>query len=223
MGLFTSAWHLTGKTQLSPEATRELSNVRELSQLMAAAQSGQHAQALKLYGALPAELRQSKFALLGRLMALIHGDETLYVKALEEYSSRFPDDARLGLFLLDIAFLRKDSKLLKKAYDSLQGWSGGDPLMTLMVASIRAGWGEKEEALRLAGQVDVSALGVSLAHDLSLSLALAIKDHKRALTDLRALRDRYNYEFNDLSTVEGYQHFAASAEYQQLLSDGNKR
>lgn len=210
-------------SRLTGQAKRDFEALMKSRDMSLAVQSGDAQRALEVYDTLPESAQQSKLVSIHRIMALSTVDETQYVAAIEDYSRRFPDDATLGLISLDAAFLRKDSALLKRSYDSIQRWSGGDPLLTLMVASIRAKWGDVDEAMAMARQVDVRALGMVDAHDYSLGLALASQDHERALQELRTLRDSHGYQFSDLTQAEGYEAFAASPQYQQFLSDTVKR
>jgi hypothetical protein len=210
-------------SRLTGQAKRDLETLNQTREMSLAVQAGQSPRALQIYDSLPEQAQQTKLVSLHRVMALASLDESQYIAAIDDYSNRFPGDATLGLITLDAAYLRKDIGLLMKSYDSIQRWSGGDPLLALMVASIRAQFGEVDAAIEMSRGVNVEALQLVDAHDYALGLALVAQDHDRALNELRTLRDNHGYVFADLSTIKGYEAFAASPHYQQFLADSVRR
>ncbi|QEG01257.1 hypothetical protein Mal15_53330 [Stieleria maiorica] len=204
--------------RLSGTAKTEMDNLTKQQEMSNAVQQSNYQRALEIYDELPAKTKQMKLPMLFRVMSLAEGDYDAYVEAINEYSERFPNDACLGLITLDAAGINEDEALLMKSYDSIQKWTGGDPYLTTLVAGVRATFGATEQAAEMLETVDVDALQLAGAHDFALTVSLAGDDHQSTLHHLTALRDRYGYEFTDLTTVEDFKRFAASPVYQQWLA-----
>ena len=176
--------------------------------------AGDHLSALVLLDDLPDHVQKSKAGLLMRIMATPVEKESEYLAVIDEYSALYPGDPSLGLITLDAAVLRKDIENMQKLMTELKAWSG-DGYLDLMHGGILASFGESEKANAITENVNPESFGIASAHEYKLNIALILEDHAETLKQLRVLRDDYGYEFNDLSTIEGFEKFQQSPEYQQ--------
>ena len=206
--------------RLSGKAKQDLDALLKQAKLAVFVRQGKYAEAIAAYETLPTELQQQKLPKLYRVMALAFDeDEQKYLEALDDFAQSFPGDACLGLITIDAAVLRKDDDMLVKAYDMVMQWTGGDPMLTLMIASNRAIMGNGDAAARMVEGIDVAAIKLPDAHDYMMTLALYREDFEVVLEHLRYLRDDYGYQFGNLADSEPFEEFAASPQYQQFLAD----
>ena len=134
---------------------------------------------------------------------------------IDDFIAAFPDDAAVGLITIDAAVFREDHELLMKSYDQLQRFTGGDPLLSLMIGGVLANQGNADQAKKLTESIDPSTIGLASAHDYKLSVAMAVDDHAGTLKELITLRDEYGYELSDLTNIEGFEKFIASPQHEQ--------
>jgi len=206
---------LTPMARMMGGDQRELKLLEKQSAVMKSIVAGDMAGALDLYGKLPADVQKRKMIQVYRLTALaqLAERETEYLQAMDQYAELFPGDPSLALISIDAAVLRDDMDLLIKAHGDLTTWSAGDPILDLIVGAVLANSGRPEEAQAMVADVDPASLGLESAHDYRLAIALGNDDHPETLKQLTALRDNYGYEFQDLSTAEGFESFVRSPEH----------
>ena len=201
----------------SNDALQKMNQLRQMSQ---AIREGQRDRVMEIYSQLDDETKRSKICMLYRLMAIdADRQPDAFVKAVDEYIQRFPNDPSLGLVTMDAAMLRGDAEFLKRAYNQLNNWVGGDDYLTLMVAGALVGIGSPQAGIELAGNTDPGPLKIADAHDYRLTVDLAKQDYPAVLKNLRILRDQFGLEIQDISKSENFAGFVQSPQYQQWLSD----
>lgn len=198
---------------------RQMDELQKQQKLMLEARSGDHRKALQIYEQLSSESKKIKTVQIGRLMAAMNLPSDEYLKVIDEYEKRFPNDPSLPMVLIDAAVMREDAEQLEEAHTALNAWTGGDPYLDLMVAGVLANFGQVSRAQEMIEEIDVDAVGVANAHDFALNVALMGKDHEMALAQLRKLRDDYGYQFGDLRIAEGFEDFVNSSSFQEWQSE----
>ncbi|MCM2370100.1 hypothetical protein [Aporhodopirellula aestuarii] len=205
--------------RLSGQAVAEMKRLENQVAISRAIQLGNNDEALRLYNALPEDMKKFKTVMLYRIAATPVEDEAAYLKAVEEYVAEYPEDASVGLISMDVAVMRKDPEMLVTAHHAMTSWTGGDPFLDLMIGANLANLGEIEAGEKMVEGIDVDASELLEAQDFRATISLAANDHDETLLRLRVMRDRFGLEFADLSTAEGFEEFVQSPQYQELLND----
>jgi hypothetical protein len=206
--------------RISGQAQAEMDRLKSQTAISQAIQSGNPAEALRLYNALPEDMKKYKTMMLYRISATPIEDEPAYLAAVEDYVIAFPEDASVGLISMDVAVMRKDPEMLARAHHAMTSWTGGDPLLDLMIAANLANLGEIEQAKGIVADVDVDASSLLEAQDFAATVGLASENHDEVLKRLRVMRDRFGLEFGDLRETEGFEKFVKSEQFEQWNRDG---
>lgn len=206
-------------SRLTGDSKKQLAELEMQRDLVTAARNGQTARVKQLYDQLSPTSQDMKLVQLGRIMASATDDEAAYLELLDQYAERFPNDPSLGLVLIDAAFLRKDSGKLLKAYEALNNWTGGDYYLTLITCTAMANFGETERAKEMYRGISPEQFRTENAHDIGLGTAMLIADFDGVLRHLRALKNEYNYEFQDLRQVEEYKGFVQSEQFKEWQNE----
>lgn len=168
--------------------------------MLTAAKNGQFADVVRLHEQLPAANRSNKSVMLALITAQSQLDQDQYLAAIDRYREAFPNDPSLGLVLLDAALLRQDWELLEVSRQKLNAWTGGDPYVDLLIATIYSQDPEKiEQAMAISKEIDPRGLRLPAAHYNKLTIALSGKDFKTALQQMTILQDEYGAEFVEAS------------------------
>lgn len=185
--------------------------------------SGEEEKALGIYQRMPERLKKMKMPMLFRIMATPVENEEAYIDAVESFLKIYPNDGSAGMNLLDAGVLRKDAKLVMKAYKSLSSWTGGDPELDLTIGANLLMLDEVDKAIELTKDIDPATIGTEDAHDYKLTIALAIEDNEEALKQLRIFRDQFGYEFSDLHEAEGFEAFVKSDQFKEWLAETEEK
>ncbi len=206
--------------QLSGVQKKEMDSLKQFGKMAESIRNGNPRQAIEIYNSLPKEFQDRKVVLLSLISAAnLTGDDSVYQNAIERYTQNFPDDPSSGFVAIDLAILKNDVDQLRRSYESIKKWTGGDPFLDLLIGSAICQMGQVNEGVEMTRSIDPTSLTVATAHDFKLSIALASKDHDTVLTNLRIMRDDYGYEFSDLREAEGFEEFVKSDQFQAWLSD----
>lgn len=206
--------------RMSGEQKKQLEAIERLKEMKEAWAAGHRAKGNAIFKSLPTETQNSKVVLLLKMQNMdIEKDETEYLETIDLYAKLFPGDASLGLITLDAAYLRKDLEMLEESRSIIQGWTGGDPFIDLLVGGLLVTLDKVDEAVELTKDIDPAPLGLADAHDYKMTIALANKDHQTVLKELRVLRDKFGYQFSEFGGVEGYEGFVDSPEHSEWLKD----
>lgn len=189
--------------------------------MLNAAKNGQFADVVRLHEQLPAASRTNKSVMLALITAQGQLDQEQYLAAIDRYREAFPNDPSLGLVLLDAALMREDWDLLEVSRQKLNAWTGGDPYIDLLIATIYSQDPQKiEQAMAMSKDIDPSVLRLPAAHDNKLTIALSGKDFKTALQQMTVLRDEYGVEFSAelMSAQPLFAELIETPEYREWLA-----
>jgi tetratricopeptide (TPR) repeat protein len=189
--------------------------------LLTAVKTGQFQEVIRLYDQLPEASRANKSVMLGMITAQSQLDEAEYLAAIDRYREAFPNDPSLGLVLLDAALMREDWELLEVSRQKLNAWTGGDPYVDLLIATIFSQDPAKvQQALEMTKDVDPRTLGLPAAHYNKLTIALSGKDFRTVVQQMDALLEEYGVEFEEeaIRSEPLFAEFVESPEFQDWLS-----
>ncbi|GAB4135324.1 MAG: hypothetical protein Tsb009_01440 [Planctomycetaceae bacterium] len=113
-------------------------NIKKISQISVAIQSGRSQLALNLIASLPQSLQKQKFIMLFRLMAALeveNDNEFLY--AYNALKKHYPGDPSLELFAIDYYVFRKEHDKALAAIDRLDQTVGGDPHLNVLRRNLK--------------------------------------------------------------------------------------
>lgn len=211
-------------SKMSGQTAQVMTNAKSQQAMVAAARNGQFDQALEHYDAMSEEARNTKPIQLQRLNILMNqGSDDEYLKAIEDYTKRFPNDPSLAMVSLDAAVLKEDPALLTKAYNDLKNWTGGDPFLGMMTSSLLIQLGDKKSAKTVYDECIVQELPNAATVDFALSAAMSLEDFTSTLQHLRVLRDQYGYEFMDLRNAGGFEGFVTSPQFNTWQAEHTAR
>ena len=206
--------------QLSGVQKKEMESLKQFGKMAESIRNGDPRRAIEIHNSLPKEVQDRKVVLLSLISAAnLTGDDSIYQQAIKRYVQNYPDDPSSGFAAIDLAVMQKDAEQLRRSYESIKNWTGGDPFLDLLIGSALCQMGQVEEGSEMTRNIDPASLPLASAHDFKLSIALLAKDHETVLKNLRIMRDEYGYEFSDLREAEGFEEFVKSDQFQAWLSD----
>lgn len=194
----------------------EMEGYRLTAEMINAANSGQQSEASRLYQELPEEIKKKKTVMVARLLAT-ERDE--FFKAVEAMNSEFPSSPAVGLSLMDFGMLQQDLPTLKRARESLEKWTTGDPYIDLNIAASMLKQGDVEEAVELSREIDVKDFNFRYPVFLKFNIALQSKDNATLLKCFRIFRDDYDDNIKEILKTDALQSFTESLEYVDLKND----
>ena len=178
---------------------------------------GRKKDALKLLDELRSETKKTKMVLLMRAQAAQEADEKVYLAALEEFRTLFPNDPCLDLQLIDYYTLTKKPDEVLKYIDRLDKSVGGDPYLNYLRASLAAERGDGAGARRLAEQVLDQEPSFKAAYYFLIGLSLREQKHDETLQWLKRIHEKLGVVFKDLTTVNEYANFVKSPQYKEWV------
>jgi len=179
---------------------------------------GDYKGSLLKYYKLPKRMRQSRIVLVTRAMAAnASGDQQEYSLALEDLNTYFGDDPTLGLILLDHFYMKGDYKNAKKSLKELAEYTGGDAAIDNLMANISQAEKNYTESIEHAKHAIKSDPEYVDAYFTLLDSSVYAANYKDAVKTIDKLETDFGFEFDPekLTTLEGYEGFAASKEFKK--------
>jgi hypothetical protein len=109
---------------MSPEDQQKISRIKRINELI---QQGDYQQASEYYDDIPEDLKKQKPLQLIHIRVASKMSDSIYVAALNEYKSNFPQDPNLYLLMLDAYVMEKDYPAAINAVNHLDSIVGKDP------------------------------------------------------------------------------------------------
>ena len=194
-----------------------MQDLEKLKQLTAALQNGDQQQVLRIYDSLPAAAKREKFALVAALQATAAVDFQRHIQIAEEYRALFPNDASLDLMMLDSLVLKKQHAEALQAVDRLDKALGGDPYLNVTRASIVMEQ-DPAAAQQYAEQAIDTEPTLQLAYWTMVTSSIQQRDFDATARWLTTIRDKFQVDIGDLSTVPEYAEFVQSQQYRDWLA-----
>ena len=186
-------------------------NFDKLKEFGEFAQAGIIDEGLAAYESLIPELQLEKSVMIMRmqLLAVREKDEGRYVEAMKTYAETFPNDPSLAIMMVDYHLLREDYDKSLASIDALEKEVGADPALDILRANISFAAGNYEQAIRCAEAALTKEPTLEDGHWTAISSASVLADYDRMAKHLTALRDTFDYEFDEeeLRANEDYQTF----------------
>lgn len=201
-----------------------LTHKAELQRMQMCVQSGELAEARRIYFALPVSLRDEKFIqLMG--MQTLQDDEKAYIAEMERYRKLHPKDPSLDLVSVDYYVLKKDAKALRECLWRLDEAVGGDPSLRVLDANFTLTQGDRAEARRLASEAVKLEDTLASGYWALIDVALTESDHAETARLLKTVVEKCNFPLapEGLKDTELYAKFAKSKEYKELCEWAAKR
>ncbi|MCB1317765.1 MAG: hypothetical protein KDK27_17490, partial [Leptospiraceae bacterium] len=137
--LFTDIYvYLTGE-KLSETMARFLGqdSVNPVAlKIMAAFQSGQFDEVIRLYESAPESIRTDKTFVLLVAQSASRVDDDQYLEYMEHFRKLFPEDPALYMIDIDYYFIKREFKKLEEIINTLYEIIGGDPYLKLLLGEI---------------------------------------------------------------------------------------
>lgn len=190
-----------------------LTNVKAVRRMGDASLAGRSAEAFQVWSELPRELRESRIFLLQSVsLAMAVGDDP-YRRQVERYLQLYPKDPAARVIAIDACFLRRDWACADEAVSGVERWLGVADgwLLTLhgMVAVSAGRRADARAAYRRAIEVEPTLVE---PYANLLDLVLADRDWKSTADLLGKLERDAGVVLDDLTQVESFRPFLASAE-----------
>ncbi|HDP89630.1 MAG TPA: hypothetical protein ENN42_06710 [Thioalkalivibrio sp.] len=173
---------------------------------------------LERYEDLPKKVRESRTMVLLRVFnANSSGNEEAYRQALDAAAHQFGDQPEMALLLVDHYIYGGDWDRAHQALDDLNRYTGGDAAIDGMRANIYLLAEDDANALRWAQRAIDGDADYEEAYWTRLQANVNQGYFDAATDDLRVLVARFEYEFDveQLASLEGYQAFGRSAPFRR--------
>ncbi|QSQ24435.1 tetratricopeptide repeat protein [Pyxidicoccus parkwayensis] len=191
-----------------------LKNLPRIQAMQQAFQAGKYEEVLRLYGELPASLKNDKTPLFFRLHAAsrqsVQGDA--YAQAIADYEKALPNDPSLDLVSIDGCLLRKDHAGALRAIDRVDR-RARDPYLSVLRGNVMVDKGDSAEARRHYEAAITGEPSLLVAHWSLAGLALQEKQYRELGERLDAIEATGLVQLNDLESVAAYEGFVKSPEY----------
>jgi len=181
-------------------------------------EQGRFDEALDYYRQLPQDIRIRKEFLVMRARAAQEVGEDESRAALEALEAHvLPNDPGLALALSDLFRERGELDRYLRALERLEEAIGGDPLLRAMAAEALLEQGETASAKTEIDRATAAGDDLRLVHEIRLAVALAERDHRTALAELRRLKADFDVDHGDLTQAPAFGHFVTSPEHEEWL------
>jgi hypothetical protein len=200
------------------EYAKHLPRISEFSKL---AREGKHAEALKAWAELPAEVRKEKSVLVVRCTAALQvgGEEAL--RALEDLKAAVPGDPCISVLSIGpLTDAGKDAEALR-AVDDLDRAVGGDPFLHVVRSWIHSGAGRGDRARESARKAVEGEKGLAIAYWTLINLSLREKKFAETAKALSELEAGTGARIDELKG-EPFAEFVKSPEYEAWLRSRRK-
>ena len=193
-----------------------------IQQLQRTYQFGDFNGVIRVYNQLPELVRSMKRMRIIYLSALLEVDEVQYLQAFEAFKRDFPTDNSIDLLSIDFFTIKEDITNVIACVDRLDKSLGGDPYLDSMRTGIYLVVDNQVKAKEAADRYfQNSPSDIEAAWNLA-DYAIYYEDHSLLLRALKILSSDHAVEFEDLRTIEGYEVFVRSPEYQQWVQFQNQ-
>lgn len=206
---------MAGQIGMQASNLQEIESVKKFGMLV---KSGQHKEALTQYATLPAKFQKLRSVLVLRIQAAAGSSEEVYVKAMEDFRTSFPDDPAADLVSLDWFFLKNRFSEAYQCIDRLDKTAGGDPFLDYYRATCAIKEGQLEKAKGYAKKVVAVCQDLEDPYWLLISIDLKTKDYKGVSQLLAQLEKELGIKIGDLKSVGAYADYVKSPEYEAWMT-----
>ena len=192
----------------------------KLGQMNEARRAGKFARVLEIYQASPADLRKEKTALLMRLQAAQQISEAEYKRSIEDFREEYPNDPSINIISVDYFFMNKQYPETIACIDQLDRAVLGDAHLQATLSAVHIEMNDLPAARADAMKAIALEPGLITGYWNLVNVALKEKKDDETLRILRLIRDKFQFEMADLTTIPAYNDFTKSPQYQEWLKDG---
>lgn len=188
-----------------------------IGQMATAHRINDYARVLEIYDTLPEVLQMDTVCRSLALMAASATDEARYGELLRKLVKVNGDDPSLVLHQLDFYVLKGQPERALECVDELDQFVGVDPFLDFYRGNllfVLKRFDESAERFRAAANY---APDIIEPYWGLVTAELARRSWSGVVETLLAIEMNFNLEFNDLTTVEGYEEFVKTEAYRQWL------
>lgn len=189
-------------------------HAKELREMGAAMEKGEHARVLAVFARLPTELKRERVFLVLRMHAAHAAGEAEYIEALEDMIDALGGDPCLDLTLIDYHLLNKEFAQALDSVARLEGAIGGDPGLDVVRSSVHLLAGQPVLACADARRALRRLPSDPDAWWTWVGALLKLREHATLFEALVSMDARFAIEWNDFVTVPEYAEFAKSPEHE---------
>jgi len=194
-------------------------HIAEIRDMKQGVLTGQYSEVLRIYRSLPESLRQDKSVLVMRAQAAMEVGDPEYLQALEDLRRLYPDDPCVELKSIDYFRLMKQYDSARKSCDRVSELVGGDPSMLVAKGHLYLAENNVAKARDMFDAAVAAEPTLVDAYLGFVELSLAEKNFGDTLRWLNTLRDRFQVEFADPTSLPEFAEFVKSPEYQAWVAE----
>lgn len=209
---------MLGAIRLRGSDSEQLKNIEALGEIMQEFQAGRYEKGVSSINRLPGKFKEQRFVLHMYMQASLRqgeAGERDYLAAMEKYRELYPNDASIDFISIDYYFLKKRYDEAIRAIDRIDKAIGGDPYLRVLRSGAHSEAGRFADARTDIEKAITEEPNLINAYWVRIALSLREKNHEDTLTWLKAIVERLNVEFQDLSTVPDYAEFVKSSQHAQ--------
>ena len=173
--------------------------------------------ALELYRSLPEPVQKAKYLIGAALMAAQGVSDADYGGVIDLFRRAYPQDASLDLLLFDGYFVRKKFDRALRCIERFDELIQGDDLLSAKRAACLLGLGRIDEAREAVYTAIAGEPEMRDGYAVGLDVALAERNFDDTLRYMMILEDRFDLEWDDLTTVDDFAEFVKSPQYKVWL------
>ena len=200
-------------TPLDPDSF--IANASKFVKMQNLIREGKHAEAMKIFDALPVKVRRIKSVLIVRLEAATELGDEAWLKAIDEYRAAFPDDAGSDLVAFDMHLLKKQDQLALACLDRIDVKVGGDPYLDVLRSALMVNAGDTPVSRAMADRAVKRNPDEVEAYWSRISLCLRGKRFPETLADLMRIERKFG--IGDFTAMEDYAEFLKSPSYREWI------
>ncbi len=192
-----------------------LTKVKEIKNCIA---TGEFKKGIELFESLPDEIKNMKSARIYQITLTTNYSDSMAIKAIEEYSSLFPDDPSLSLLLIDYYFLKKDYKKSLENVDLLIRHLPEDGHLHVIKSNLLVQLGEIEKAVyELEQSIEVEPYYTNGYYE-NLNYLITVKNYPKLVTLLYRFKDYLGlyYTKEMMKNDQGFSEFIKSEEFKKI-------
>lgn len=193
-----------------------IKNAPRFLALVTAIESGNKAEAVKIYNSLPPEFREMKTIQLLYLQA-IDAEDAEYVRVLEMYRKAFPGDSAADMLSIEHFNQKKRFDEALGCIDRTEKAVGADPYLHVLRANTLNAARRYPESRAAAEKAIEQEPTLAAAYWSRIIVSLGEKNHQDTLAWLMKLIEKTSEEVADLTKVVEYAEFVKSPQHAEWL------
>ncbi|MCH8045687.1 MAG: hypothetical protein IID44_18405 [Planctomycetes bacterium] len=191
--------------------------IDQFGQMGLAVKRKQFRRVLQIYSRLPESVQKDKNILMLRLLAAKELDDEAYLDAMGAFQKYHPGDPCLDIILIDAFIINEEYDKSLAAVDRLDEWVGGDAYLDVIRSNICLIKEDYAKVKKYAERAIKAEPTLVEAYWALVDVSLAESNFEETSRLLRLLNDKFEIEFDDLTTVPEYSEYVKSPQHREWL------